>query len=297
MGSTLQTCWVETRALCIVAAAALSLAAKDKPPTPWQLVKTPAPGPARSIGEYSAGCVQGAVALPVDGEGYQVMRPKRLRHFGHPELVDYVQTLGREAHAAGLGPILVGDLSQPRGGRAPDGHASHQTGLDADLWYTFPAQAKSRALTPAERERLRPPSVIDAKAGKIRAEWRPRVVQLLELAASDARVSRVFVNPIIKRDLCASPSGERGWLEKIRPWYGHDAHFHVRLGCPKESDACTAQDPIPAGDGCGADLGWWFSEEARKDREEAREKYQAKVASGGGQPPAACEALVQDIKR
>jgi len=237
------------------------------------------------------------VALPVDGEGYQVMQPERLRHFGHPDLVDYVQTLGREAQAAGLGPILVGDLSQPRGGRAPDGHASHQTGLDADLWYTFPAQAKSRALTPAERERLRPPSVIDAKAGKIRAVWRPRVVQLLELAASDARVSRVFVNPIIKRDLCASPGGERAWLQKIRPWYGHDAHFHVRLGCPKDSDACTAQDPIPAGDGCGADLDWWFSEEARQDREEARDEYQAKVASGGGQPPAACEALVQDVKR
>lgn len=285
------------RALCIVATASLGLAAKAKPPTPWQLVKTAAPGAARSIGEYTAGCVQGAVALPVDGEGYQVMRPKRLRHFGHPELIDYVQTLGREAHAAGLGPILVGDLSQPRGGPAPDGHASHQTGLDADLWYTFPTQAKSRALTAAERERLRPPSVIDAKAGKIRAAWRPRVVQLLELAASDERVSRVFVNPIIKRDLCASPSGERGWLEKIRPWYGHDAHFHVRLGCPKESDACTAQDPIPAGDGCGADLAWWFSEEARKDREEAREKYQANVASGGAQPPAACEALVQDVKR
>jgi penicillin-insensitive murein DD-endopeptidase len=246
-----------------------------KGPTPWQTVKTPAPGPAQSIGEYSGGCVQGALALPPQGEGYQVARPKRLRHFGHPLLVDFVQTLGREVRAAKLEPLRVGDLSQPRGGRAPGAHASHQTGLDADLWY---------ASVPSG-------SIVDAKGQRIQKKLAPRVRTLLRLAASDARVSRVFVNPLIKRDLCASAGSERAWLEKIRPWYGHDAHFHVRLLCPADSGACQGQEPIPPGDGCGDDLDWWLSDKYAADRAEARKKYQGNVASEAPAPPQ-CDALI-----
>lgn len=243
--------------------------------SPWQTVKTPAPGPARSIGEYSGGCVQGAQALPIQGVGYTVAKPKRLRNFGHPLLVEYVQTLGREVRAAGLEPLRVGDLSQPRGGRAPGAHASHQTGLDADLWY---------ASVPAG-------SIVDTKRKRIQAKVAPRVRTLLRLAASDARVSRVFVNPLIKRDLCDSVGSERAWLEKIRPWYGHDAHFHVRLLCPADSSECTAQEAVPPGDGCGADLDWWLSDAYAADRAEARKKYQGNVASEAP-APAQCAALI-----
>ncbi len=243
--------------------------------TPWQTVRTPAPGPARSIGEYSGGCIQGAVALPLDGEGYRIGRPKRLRHFGHPLLVAFVQTLGREVRAASLEPLRVGDLSQPRGGRAPGAHASHQTGLDADLWY---------ASVPAG-------SVVDTRAKRIQTKVAPRVRTLLRLAASDARVSRVFVNPLIKRDLCANAGSERTWLEKIRPWYGHDAHFHVRLQCPADSTECQAQEPLPSGDGCGEDLDWWISDKYAADRAESRKKYQSNVASEAPLP-AQCDALI-----
>ena len=52
-----------------------------KPDGPGTLAKelfarktTPSQGPARSIGFYSHGCIAGAVALPVDGETWQVMR-------------------------------------------------------------------------------------------------------------------------------------------------------------------------------------------------------------------------------
>jgi penicillin-insensitive murein endopeptidase len=259
--------------------------------TPWQTVKTPALGPSRAIGDYSAGCVQGAQALPLDGEGYQVMHPSRVRHFGHPELIGFIQTLGRGALAAGLGPVMVGDLSQPRGGRASGGHASHQTGLDVDLWFWLPKQAQGRALTRAERERIKARTVLDGKAGTMQRQWAPRVAQLLRLTANDARVARVFVHPIIKRDLCASTSGERAWLGKIRPWHGHDDHFHVRLACPADSTDCLPQAPVPAGDGCGDELAWWFSEEARADREDAKKKYQAKVVRGPRVPPQ-CFALI-----
>jgi len=252
----------------------LAGAAAAKGPTPWQTVRTPAPGPARAIGEYSGGCVQGAQALPPRGEGYRVVRPERRRHFGHPVLVEFVEALGREVSTAKLEPLRVGDLSQPRGGRAPGAHASHQTGLDADLGYSVGGGG----------------SVVDVKRNRIQPKLAPRVRTLLRLAASDARVSRVFVNPWIKSDLCANAGEDRAWLEKIRPWYGHNAHFHVRLLCPADSSECKSQDPIPPGDGCGEDLAWWISDEYAADRAEARSKYQSNVASDAPAPPE-CAAL------
>ena len=268
------------------------LAAAEAALTPWQTVKTPSGGPARSIGDYSAGCVAGAQALPLDGEGYQVMHPSRVRYFGHPELISFIQTLGRAVHAAGLGPVMVGDLSQPRGGRASGGHASHQTGLDVDLWFWLPKQAEGRALTTAERERIKARTVVDGKAGAIKRESASRVAQMLRFTATDPHVARVFVHPIIKRELCANTTGDRVWLTKIRPWYGHDDHFHVRLACPADSTDCSRQAPVPAGDGCGEELAWWFSDEARADREDARKKYQAKVVRGP-RVPAQCYALIE----
>jgi penicillin-insensitive murein endopeptidase len=133
--------------------------------------------------------------------------------------------------------------------------------------------------------------VLDGKAGTVQPQLAPRVAQLLRLTANDQRVARVFVNPIIKRELCASTSGERAWLGKIRPWYGHDDHFHVRLGCPSDSSDCLPQAPVPAGDGCGEELAWWFSDEARADREDARKKYQNKVVRGP-RVPEQCFALI-----
>ena len=52
-------------------------------------------------------------------------------------------------------------------------------------------------------------------------------------------------------------------MRKLRPWFGHDAHFHIRLRCPDDGKQCSPQAPIPAGDGCGKELDWWFSIEAR----------------------------------
>lgn len=280
--------WVAC-ALCLLLAT--SWASAERPPTPWQTVKTPAPGTPRAIGDYSAGCVQGAQALPLAGPGYQVMHPSRVRHFGHPELLDFIAGLGRAVHAAGLAPIMVGDLSQPRGGRASGGHASHQTGLDVDLWYWLPKAAEKRALDEREREQIKARSVLDAKTAAIKAEWSARVAQLLQMTASDARVARVFVHPIIKRELCQHAQGDRGWLQKIRPWHGHDDHFHVRLTCPIGSPDCRPQTPVATGDGCGEELAWWFSDEARGDRDEAKKTYQAKVVRGP-RVPAQCFALI-----
>lgn len=260
-------------------------------PARWHEQKTPAKGEPSAIGEYSAGCLRGAASLALDGAGYQVMHPSRLRYFGHPDLVSFVEGLGRAAHAQGLVSVLVGDLSQPRGGRATGGHASHQSGLDVDVWYAHPRQAQKRALTQGECESSSARSVLDGKTGAIATQWSARVEALLRITAADPRVTRVFVHPIIKRELCTRAEGDRAWLGKLRPWFGHDDHFHVRLACPSGSALCVPQEPQAAGDGC-AELDYWFSDAARADREQGRKQYQGKVASTP-KLPALCATLLE----
>jgi penicillin-insensitive murein endopeptidase len=118
---------------------------------------------------------------------------------------------------------------------------------------------------------------------------------MLRLAAEDAHVERIFVHPIIKRDACKSTQGDRGWLHKLRPWYGHDDHFHVRLECPAGATDCVAQTPSPRGDGC-AELDWWFSPEADEDRKKGRATYQAKVGKAPGMPEQ-CKAMLSKPAR
>ena len=83
------------------------------------------------------GDLAGAEALPVDGPSWQVMRLNRNRNWGHPALIDYLEKLARDVPRINGWPgLLVGDMSQPRGGPMLTGHASHQIGLDADVWLT-----------------------------------------------------------------------------------------------------------------------------------------------------------------
>jgi penicillin-insensitive murein endopeptidase len=266
--------------------------ASATPANPWTSVTTPAAGEARAIGDYSAGCVQGATPLPLDGAGYQVMHPRRMRYFGHPSLVEFVAQLGQRVAAAGQGPLLIGDLAQPRGGRASGGHASHQSGLDVDIWYWHPPSAERAALANGARESLAARSILDGKGEGMQARWSAPVGAMLRLAAEDARVERIFVHPRIKRELCNTMTKDRDWLRKLRPWHGHDDHFHVRLGCPADSALCEAQPPVPQGDGCGDELAWWFDTEAQAARQKARETYQHKVLHGRRWPEA-CDALLQ----
>lgn len=231
----------------------------------WSKVSKPTAGRAvQSIGNYTSGCLRGASELPRNGAGYQVMRLSRKRFYGHPNLVQYIEKLGQTTHAQQLGSLLIGDLGQARGGPTLTGHRSHQTGLDVDIWYLLSRDAAQRELSLGEREKWNSPSVLNAKANDINpAQWTTANEKVLEAAASAPEVDRIFVNAYIKKALCSHTS-PRSWLQKIRPWFAHADHFHVRLKCAVGDFSCTKQDPIPAGDGCGADLAWWFSEEAKK---------------------------------
>ena len=254
--------------------------------TPWAEVTTPSVGPASVIGGAANGCVGGADALAETGPGFVSVRRARHRFFGHPQLLRLVADLGRAVQRRDLGLVMVGDLSQPRGGRMPSSHHSHQNGLDADIWFTLaPSPEAARRLMDDQPD---PPSMVLPGSLATSRFWGESQRFLIETVARQPTVDRIFVNPGIKRALCREVTGERSWLRKIRPWWGHDAHFHLRLRCPADSPQCNAQGALPAGDGCGADLAWWFSEEATKPAQSKGKPRAEPVA------PAACLALLRD---
>lgn len=262
-------------------------AEKDKR---WAQSTQPAPGPSLAIGGYSRGCVQGAAAIPSKGAGYQSMRPSRKRVYGHPELIEYIEEFAEKLSEKKGSYLLVGDLGQAMGGPSLSGHASHQSGLDVDIWFWHPKVAEQRTLTLKERESLSARKVVDKKKKRKTRHWNRSLERMLRIAADSDKVSRIFVNPLIKKQLCESKSKRRKYLSKIRPWYGHADHMHVRLHCPDGSSECEAQKPLAKGDGCEK-LDWWFDEKAQEARKKSRQKYQAKV---GATPemPEACQALI-----
>ena len=222
---------------------------------PWAVQHSPAAGTAEPIGGYSAGCLQGGQPFPLETANYQVLRPQQHRYFGHPELLSFLDTLTKSAHQHGLPPLLIGDMAMVRGGPFTSGHASHQTGLDADIWFRF-AQPR---LTPAQIKDPVPVDMVASDNRHVSPAFTAQQQALLKLAASDPRVERIFVHPAIKQALCEQTTGDRSWLHRLRPWFGHRAHFHIRLACPAGATDCEVQKPIPAGDGCGAEVESWFT--------------------------------------
>ncbi|MBW4962663.1 penicillin-insensitive murein endopeptidase [Sulfitobacter sp. CW3] len=207
-----------------------------------------------AFGSYAKGCVAGAQQLPETGPTWQAMRLSRNRNWAHPETIDFVKKLSaKAAQQPGWNGIYVGDMSQPRGGPMLTGHASHQMGLDADIWMLPP---QSLNLSRAEREEISSISMRRAKGAYVNSSWTRQHHEVLKAAASDPRVARIFVFPGAKVQMCADEKGDRSWLRKIRPWYGHHYHFHVRLSCPNGARGCVDQAPPPAGDGC-ADARQW----------------------------------------
>lgn len=279
----------------LLLAAALGVAASAEA-NPWARVKGPAAGPAESVGASVAGCLAGAEALPLDGPGWQVVRVSRQRYYGHPTLLSHVRALGSFVRASGLGDLWIGDLAQPRGGPMPGSHVSHQSGLDADVLFDLSPKAKRPA---RQRERVRIESVVAPDNQTLDAvRWTEAHVRLLRHAASAAEVERIFVHPAVKQALCQDRRGAEPWLAKIRPWYGHDAHFHVRIRCPSGSPSCEAGPPLPPGDGCDESLAWWFTAEAGvmpARREVDPDPPPRPSGPPGAAPrplPAACDALL-----
>jgi penicillin-insensitive murein endopeptidase len=214
----------------------------------------------RAIGYYAKGCQAGAVGLPIDGPAWQVMRLSRNRNWGQPGTIDLIERLATEAKANdGWNGLLVGDISMPRGGPMPSGHASHQVGLDADIWLT---QMPDRTLTAKERETMQATMMVKDRHTIDKSVWTEAHMRLIKRAASYPEVERIFVHPPIKAELCKWATGDRSWLAKVRPYYGHNYHFHIRLRCPANSPTCKPQaEPAPKdGTGCGEELAYWMGD-------------------------------------
>lgn len=235
----------------------------DDPKTPakqlFGRIAGPTHGSAHVVGFYANGCLAGGSALPVDGPDWQVMRLSRNRNWGHPVLIRFLETLAARARKAGdWNGLLVGDMSQPRGGPMITGHASHQVGLDADIWLM---PMPNHELTRVEREEMSATNMVAEDRRDVDPSvWTPGHVAVIKAAARDPHVERIFVNAAIKKALCRDSDPDRDWMNKVRPYWGHDYHFHVRLYCPVDSPECKPQPPPPPGDGCGKDLDWWFTD-------------------------------------
>ncbi len=256
-------------------------------------MKTPAPLSTRSIGYYAKGCLAGAKPLAIDGSAWQAMRLSRNRNWGHPKLVALIQRLATESQKNDGWPgLLVGDISQPRGGPMLTGHASHQIGLDADIWFT---PMPDRRLSEKEREELSATSMLRDKFSVDPKIWTESRVRLIKRAASYPEVERVLVHPAIKKALCEGASkvgADRAWLSKVRPYWGHHYHFHIRIGCPKDSPACKSQAPAPTGDTCGKELSDWMALLARPPKPPPAKPPPPKPPMTMAQLPNECRAVL-----
>jgi penicillin-insensitive murein DD-endopeptidase len=249
-------------------------------------------------GFYSKGCLAGAEGLPISGDTWQVMRLSRNRNWAHPDMVALLKRLSVRAHKdAGWPGILVGDMGQPRGGPTFTGHASHQIGLDADIWLTpMPDHLLSR------EEREETSAVMMVREDRLDID--PKVftaghVAVIRDAAQEPAVQRIFVNAAIKKALCREAKGDRSWLSKVRPWWGHDYHFHIRMKCPPGNGQCKPQPDQSEGEGCKpADLDYWFKDSVLHPEPP---KAPPKPAHGItlAQLPAACKQVLAapDAKR
>jgi len=206
-------------------------------------------------GGYTRGCIAGAQTIPVDGPNWQAMRLSRNRHWGHPRLVKLIEELSVKAADKGWNGLLVGDMSQPRGGPSP-GHRSHQIGLDVDIWFT-PMPEKRFSFK--EREETSAVSMLKKDSFYVDDnKWSQSRTELLKAAAQFPEVERLLVHPGIKKKLCDTVKGDRTWLSKVRPFWGHMYHFHMRIGCPPGSPGCKPQNAVAKSDGCDKTLAWWF---------------------------------------
>ena len=275
---------VRTLALIAALLAAGAAGAEPKANQLFGAHRTASQQPPDPIGSYARGCAAGLVALPETGPTWQAMRLSRNRNWGHPEMIRFIQDLSVEATRHGWRGLYVGDISQPLGGPMTSGHASHQIGLDADIWML---PAKRLNLSRAERETISSAIVRTADQRGVTQAWTASHHAIMRAAALDPRVDRIFVAAAVKIEMCKTATrADTAWLQKIRPIYGHDAHFHVRLKCPAGSGACQTQTPTVAelskgGNGCDETLMWWVTDYLNPPKADPKKKKEPKPRERG----------------
>lgn len=250
----------------------------------WSSIKSPAIGEPLIYGTYQKGCLAGAKQLPLKGVGYVVVRSSRERYYGHPVMIDYLTELGKHLRQKKYPTMIIEDISYPRGGPFLHGHASHQIGLDVDI----SLRSVSALPTLTESENWVSPSYVQDRKNLL-PNWGIEQIRLTELAASAPEVNRIFVAPAIKKYFCETQPNVP-WLYKLRSWWGHDDHLHVRLNCPTDSPDCIAQASLdPENSNCGAELDWWYSAEADAEAEKIEQQTSTTEFPD---LPAQCESVI-----
>ena len=216
---------------------------------------------ARAIGFYAKGCLAGAAALPIDGPAWQAMRLSRNRNWGHPELVALVEKLAIEAREHDGWPgLLVGDLSQPRGGpmltrpRQPPGRARRRHLAHADA---RPAPDRAGAGGP----------VGHVHAGARRGVGRSQDVDRRARSPAEARR---LLRRAWSGSSCTPPSRRRCARRPPRTRTAPGCTRSAPTGAtttistcaspaPSGSTNCEHQPPLPNDDGCGKELTNWLA--------------------------------------
>ena len=167
-----------------------------------------------STGTHSAGSLEEGVLLPARGPGWFTWDPilrhspnRAWRRWGSDRLLRATLKALREFrldHPAAP-RVAIGDLSRPQGGDfgprfGSIGHASHQNGLDVDIYY------------PRRDRRLRPPDSAD----QVNLELAQSLVDRFVAAGAE----KVFVGPSL---------GLNGPADIVVPLVNHDNHLHARL--------------------------------------------------------------------
>ena len=274
--------------------AALALAASSafaEPPAKelFGAQKLPAQLEPQSYGFYSKGCLAGGAAISIDGPNWQVMRLSRNRNWGHPNLIAILKRLAADGAKVGWPGLMVGDISQPRGGPMLTGHASHQIGLDADIWMN---PMPNRRLSAKEREDISALSMLKGNGLYVDPDiWTPAHAAILQTAASYPEVERILVHPGIKKKLCDTVKGDRAWLSKVRPNWGHNYHFHMRIKCQAGSPGCKGQEKVATGEGCDKSLAWWFTDEPWKPAPKDKPVKKKPPLTLADLPPACVQVL------
>lgn len=224
--------------------------------SPWAKVKHPTSGEPQIIGAVANGCISGAHTLAESGPGYVSIRRHRNRFYGHPNTIRMLHELGAAHAEKSKQLIMIGDLSQPRGGLMSSKHRSHQNGLDVDIWLTLTDSVEGTKTTAPEGQD--PPSMLTPDNKSPNEHWGETQIWMIRTVAERPEVDRIFVNGGIKKALCDSKHKNSAWMQKVRPWWGHNSHFHVRLKCPEGSPQCEQQAAVPPGNGCGKELASWI---------------------------------------
>lgn len=197
----------------------------------------------KAVGFYTDGKIEKATLLPEKGEAFQQVYTERDTHWGTGMIVSMIENAS-EYLVTKWYPgtvVMIGDVAKKFGGDIGT-HASHQSGLDADIPY-IGNKGFDRVIANGEVK-----SSFDYMKN-----W-----QFLRLIANqkivqDGRtttvLNRVFMNPVIHKGFCAWAQKsdllknplDQEIMSRIRPWEGHDKHFHVRLKCSPHYPACRNQ--------------------------------------------------------